>query len=95
MPGRSSRRDGNGQIPRRDRADNSDGLASDLNANVQTHRREYLSRQAHAFARKELEDLSCSHGLANAFDPGLAFLAGKQGTELLSAPILSNASGYS
>jgi hypothetical protein len=45
-----SRRNGNGKIPRRDQADDANGLARYLHVHTGPHRRDFVTDEAQAFA---------------------------------------------
>ena len=79
------RRDRERKVPRRDNADDSKRLARDLDVDIRPHTAELLSRNPQHFASEEVEDLSGSGRLANAFRKGLAFLARKKAPELFAA----------
>jgi hypothetical protein len=81
LPGRN----GNGEVPGGDEADDADRLAGDFHADVGAHRGHDLAREAQAFAGEELEDVAGAGGFADAFGAGLAFFARKQGTEFFLA----------
>ena len=81
LPGR----DGDGEVPRRDDADDADGLARDLNADAGTDRGDRLARKAQRLAGEELEDLPGAGRFADALGQGLALFTAEQRAELLAA----------
>ena len=74
LPGR----DGDGEVPRRDDADDANRLAGDFDADAGAHRRDDLARQAQHFTGKEIKNLCGAGHFANAFRQGLAFFAAQQ-----------------
>ena len=79
------RRDREREVPRRDDADDPEGLARDLDIDVRPDAREFLARNPQGFAGEEVEDLPGSGRFANSLRKRLALFARKQAPELLTA----------
>src|SRR5262249_21320004 len=78
------RGDGERKVPRRDNSDDPERLSRDLDVDIWPDAREFLAGNPQSFAGEEVEDLSRSGRLADAFREGLAFFAREQTPKLLA-----------
>ena len=78
-------RNGNREVPRRDDAHDANCFAGDLDADARPHAWNQFARQPQRLAGEEIEDLGGPHGLANALDQRLAFLARQIAAQLVLA----------
>src|SRR5208282_409420 len=79
LPGR----DREGEIPRRNNADDADRLARRFDVDVRPHAGELLAGNSQRLAGEEVEDLACPGCFPDALGERLALLARKQASELL------------
>src|SRR5690606_32182167 len=79
------RGDRDGEVPRRDDADNPHTLARDLDADTRADRGDGLAGEPQRLAREELEYLAGTGYLPDALGQRLAFLTAQQRAQFLLA----------
>ena len=81
LPGR----DGEREVPRRDDAHHTHGLAGHIHLHALAHRGQQLALDAQRLARKKLENLPAAGHLGHAFGQCLAFFTRQQCAQLVLA----------
>ncbi len=76
---------GDGEVPRRDNADDADGLARHLDVDARADGTEFLARDAQGLTGEEVEDLRGAADFADGFRQRFAFLAREQAAEFVAA----------
>ena len=80
---------GDGEIPRRDDADDADRLARHFDVDARPHAGEFLAGNAQGLASEEVEDLRGATDFADGLGKRLAFFARQELAEFLASRRIS------